>query len=377
MRKLAFFLFVLLSSNLYAQWFQANATTSIINENIDKARQQAIKKAVKEALLYSGTSLSNLQQLNHIILQDKRIILNTGGEIKGLQIVNEVKNDKTLFIDIKVDIVPNKQQCIGRQFPKSMMLSRFALNVPEQTVHGQIYDLHKKVSEVFYNELSLNPYLFNVRNYIDMPLKLGEKYNNKDLVDTLHSLSVESDSQFIIYGEINDLSVNFELEQPERYFYMTVYVYDAFQGQLLFSKQYRQKSIWEYQREELVDLKSKTFWETQYGESILNGLDQANADISQKVQCILPRARVVAVDNNTIQINLGRRNGLKKDTRINLSYSSNFKDQFGIERNSFSISQQEMEVVAVHENSAVLTTLDKYPLSNIQIDDIAQVNPIK
>ena len=60
-------------------------------------------------------------------------------------------------------------------------------------------------------------------------------------------LSVEKDSQFVIYGEVNDLSVNFKEENTERYFYLTIYLYDAFQGHLVFSKQYRQKAAWEYE----------------------------------------------------------------------------------------------------------------------------------
>ena len=93
------------------------------------------------------------------------------------------------------------------------------------------------------------------------------------------------------------------------------------------------------------------------------------------MECVIPRARIIAVDSNKIQINLGRKNGLTVGTLINLSYSSNFKDQFGIERSSFTLSEQEMKVVQVHENSAILSTLDNYPLSNIQIDDIALIKP--
>ena len=52
------------------------------------------------------------------------------------------------------------------------------------------------------------------------------------------------------------------------------------------------------------------------------------------------------------------KNGLKQGTIINLSYSSNFKDQFGIERQSTVIAQQAMKVVEVYENSATLATLD-------------------
>jgi len=378
MKRLAIIVFLLFSNTpLHAQWFQASASASIADGNINKARERAIRKAVKDTLLFSGTSLSNLQQLDHSPIVDNRLRLNSKSEIKALHIINEVTQDDILTIKIKVDIDPKKQQCIATQFPKSLSVARFSNNVPSQTVFGQIYNLHKKTGEILFNELSLSPYLLNIRSYIDMPLKLGEKYNNKNLVDTLRSLSIQSDSQFIVFGEINDLSINFKSKNPERYFYLTIYLYDALQGQLVFSKQYRQKAIWEYEKEEKVDTNSKQFWENQYGESILHSLDQVNADITQRIQCSTPKARIVAVDSNIAQINLGKKNGLTKGTKINLSYANNYKDQYGIERTTSTISKQEMEVIEAYEQSAILSTLDNFPLSNIQIDDIADIIPLK
>jgi len=386
MRQVVFFLLLISSSfNISAQWFQATANSAIINNDIEQAREQAIKKAVKDALLFSGGAISSLQQVNQGVLVENKLMLNSSGEIKGLNIIEETQKNQLLTVTIKVNIVANEQQCIGSQFPKSMVVSRFAMHVPQQTVDGQVYDLHKKVSETFFNQLSLSPNLFNIRRYIDTPLKLGEKYNNRNLTDTLKSLSAQVDSQFVIFGEINDLSVKFEsknsllywVSNPDRHFYMTIYLYDAFQGKLLFSKQYRQKTTWQYGKEEYADLNSKQFWDYQYGQAILSSLAEANTDISQHIQCIVPKARVVAVTSDSVQINLGVKNGLQPGTIIELAYSSNFKDQFGIERQSATVSTQAMKVVEAYADSALLVTFDDYPLSNIQINDIATIKPIQ
>jgi len=375
MRKAAIFLCLLLSTTAQAQWFQATGSARVVDDNIQKARKQAITKAVKDTLLFSGVSIANLKQVTNGRFKGKQLTLSTGGEITGLQVLKEQQQGDTLIVNLRVDITPNAQKCVGYHYPKSIIVSRFAMNVPEQTVHGQIYSLHKDVSRILFNELSLNPYLFNLRNYVDTPLKLGEKFNDKTLPDSLRSLSVEKDSQFVVYGEINDLTINFSTKVPQRYFYLTIYLYDALQGHLVFSKQYRQHADWDYEITEHVNTTSRQFWATPYGEAIIATLDDVNIDIAQKLQCELPRARVITVDSEQLQINLGRRNGLKEGTIINLSYSSNFKDQFGIERSGSSLSDQPMKVIQVHENSAVLATLDNYPLSNIQIDDIALIKP--
>ncbi|MDA7746102.1 flagellar assembly protein FlgT [Psychromonas sp.] len=385
MKEIALLVFLLLSANTQAQWFQASASAQVINDDIDQAREMALKKAVKDALLYSGGEISNLQQVEQGVLVENKLLLNSSGEIKALQVINENQENGLLTVEIKVNIIAKTEQCIGKKYPKSIAVSRFTMNVAEQTVQGQIYDIHKKISETLFKQLSLNPALFDIRNYVDKPLKLGEKYNNINLVDTLRSLSAQTDSQFVIFGEINDLSVQFEsknsfsywLTTPPRHFYMTVYLYDALQGELIFSKQYRQKAAWEYGKEETADLNSKRFWEYQYGQGILNLLEQVDTDIYQAIQCEVPKARVFTVASNEIQINLGKKNGLQPGTMINLSYSNNFKDQFGIERQSATVAEQTMKVIQSYENSAVLTTIDNYPLSNIQINDIATIKPLQ
>lgn len=377
-------LLLLFSSFIHAEWFQSTATATIINGNIEKAREQAVKKAVKDALLFSGGTIASLQQVNQGVLIENKLVLNSSGEIKALQIIEEQEKDHILTVKIKVDISAQPQRCLGNQFPKSMVVSRFVMKVPEHTVDGQIYELNKKVSETLFKQLSLSPNQFNIRRYLDKPLKLGEKYNDKQLAATLNSLSMKTDSQYIIFGEINDLSVHFKdklsigywLTNPKRHFYMTIYLYDALNAQLIFSKQYRQKTTWRYGREEQVDLNSKLFWEREYGQAIINTLDQVNTDLSYATQCVVPYARIVSVDSNHVHINLGKSNGLQEGTLINLSYSSNFKDQFGIERQAKTISRQPMKVIQVHKNSAILETIEDFPLSNIQLNDIATIRPL-
>ena len=84
--------------------------------------------------------------------------------------------------------------------------------------------------------------------------------------------------------------------------------------------------------------------------------------------------KIIAVRNNSVQINLGRLNGIKKGALLTLSYSSNYKDQFGIERRAETHYQDPMEVIEVHDTTAILQTLNNYPLSNIQINDLARID---
>ncbi|PKF62778.1 hypothetical protein CW745_04975 [Psychromonas sp. psych-6C06] len=381
MNKYVLFFFIFFSTLTHAQWFESSASALVIDNDWENARERALKKAVKNALLFSGGAISSLQQVNNGVLIENRLVLNSEGEIKALNITNESKNSDSLTLTIKVDIQSPEKVCYGSNFAKSIAITRFKLNTPEQAVDGNIFDIHKQISTTLFNQLNLSPQSLDVRQYIDAPVKLGEQYKNNNQTDTLRSLATNSDSQYLIYGEINDISVKFDsknsisywVTDPMRHFYLTIYLYDALQGQLLSSKQYRTKAAWQYNQHEQANLKSKMFWQKDYGQAIISLLDDVSVDIETQLQCEAPTAKVVSIDSNSLQINLGKKNGLNNGTILSLFYSSNYKDQFGIERSSKSQYQGTMKVIETTHNSAVLRTLDNLPLGNIQINDLARI----
>jgi hypothetical protein len=385
MSKYAFLFLVFFSSLTQAQWFESSATAITIDGDWDDARERAIKKAVKNALAFSGGTISSLQQVTNGVLVENRLVLNSEGEIKALTVINEKKQSDmdgdTINITVKVDIQAPEKICYGKNFPKSIALTRFKLNTPEQATDGNIFDINKLISKTLFNQLKLSSHSLDVRQFVNFPIKLGDQYQDKTQTDTLHSLASNTDSQFIVYGEINDISVKFKsknslkywITNPTRHFYLTIYLYDALQGKLISSKQYRTQAQWQYGKHEEANLQSKTFWQNDYGQSIIALLDNVTIDLEKQLQCQQPIAKVVSVDSNSVQINLGKNNGLKNGSILSLFYSTNQKDQFGIERSTKSQYQGTMKVIEVEQHNAILRTLDNIPLGNIQINDLARI----
>lgn len=382
MSKSFIFVALLFCSALNAQWFQSSGDASIVDNDLDSAREKALKQAVKNALVFSGGTISSLQQVNNGVLVENKLLLNSEGEIKTLTIIDERQENNKITVTINVDIEAPEKACQGNGYPKSVAIARFKLNNPAQAVDGHLHAINQQVTKTLHNLLTLSPQSLNIRQLVDIPVKLGEKYNNPNMVDTLHTLATQTDSQYIVYGEINDLSVEFAsknsirywLTNPPRHFYLTVYLYDALQGKLVATKQYRTQAPWQYNKHETADLQSKLFWQRDYGQAIISVLDDVNIDLEKQLQCQLPTAKIIAVRNNSVQINLGRLNGIKKGALLTLSYSSNYKDQFGIERRAETHYQDPMEVIEVHDTTAILQTLNNYPLSNIQINDLARIH---
>jgi hypothetical protein len=385
MNKYVVVFLALFSSFTHAQWFESSASALAIDGDWESARERAIKKAVKNALAFSGGTISSLQQVTNGVLVENSLILNSEGEIKALTIINEKKhndqNGDSINITVKVDIQAPENVCYGKNFPKSIALARFKLNTPVQAVDGQIFEINKLIGKTLYNQLKLSSQSLDVRQFVNTPLKLGEQYQDNRQVDTLHSIASTTDSQFMIYGEINDVSVKFQsknslgywMNNPTRHFYITIYLYDALQGKLISTKQYRTEAKWQYGEHEVADLQSKAFWLKDYGQSIIALLDDVSIDLENQLQCQQPIAKVVSVDSNTLQINLGSNNGLSNDSILTIFYSTSHKDQFGIERSTKSQYQGSMKVIEVENKSAILHTIDNLPLGNIQINDLARI----
>ena len=118
MNKFALLFLLLIPSLAQAQWFESSASAVVIDDDWNNARQRAIKKAVKNALVYSGGTISSLQQVSKGVLVENSLVLNSEGEIKALTIIDEQQDDEneTINITLKVDIRPPEKICYGSKF---------------------------------------------------------------------------------------------------------------------------------------------------------------------------------------------------------------------------------------------------------------------
>lgn len=381
MSKYLLLLLFLCSLTVNAKLYQSSGEAFIVNNEIDLARNKAIKEAAKNALIFSGGAISSLQQVSNGVLVENKLILKSKGEIADLTLLEEIIEDNRIWVKINVNIKTPQTYCQGSNYPKSISITRFKLNNPQQAVDGHLHRVNRQVTQTLYNQLKLSPQNLNVRELVDIPVQLGHKYNQQSISDTLIALATQTDSQYIIYGEINDLSVDFGsknsidywVSNPSRNFYLKVYLYDALQGNIVSTKQYRAEAEWQYGEHDKADLHSKTFWKKDYGQAIIGVLDKVNNDLTKYLKCKQPTAKIISVKSNSVQINLGSRNGIEEGQVLTLFYSSNYKDQFGIERKAETQSQDAMQVVEVHETSAILRTLNNHQLGNIQLNDLARI----
>jgi len=377
-------LIMLFSCSAHAQWVSAQGEADIIDGNYLSAKNKATKEAVKQALLSAGASVSSLQQVQNGIITQDSFEVRSEGEIRQIVTQSEQREGNKVIISLQVDIVTAMNKCRFVKYAKSLALAKFTIAFREQASNGSLFDIGSEFSRRLYQELQKMPQLFDTRQWIDavMPFKpsklLDPRTKNRN---KLFALSQSTDSQFIILGVINDLSLHYEdkrltkswFNDEQRNFSVKIFVFDGMSGERLFTKQYQTRAKWRYKETDIIDLRSNAFWQSHYGVAITELLESIVIDLDDTLKCIQPLARIVAVNGDTIQINLGKRNGVKLGDKFNLYHSAGFIDQFGHIRSQLNNAKYEMEVKTLYQGNTILEPIVNYPMSNIQINDMAKI----
>lgn len=383
MKKWWLFLLVCTHFNVQSQWYEAKGHAYITQNNSQAARTQAIENALKKALLVAGASVSSVQQVVNGLLTQDEISIRATGTVNSFELIEETHTDKTVSVVIRADIFPEEKKCFSADYKKSLLLTRSHLVSREQANIGHIYDLDSQVMKRLSQKVNRSG------QYLDTVLALKSKtnfsrYNDSLQADKIKNLAMNladmTNTQFILFSEIQDLSLEpkqgsslmFWQEQTQnRHFDLNVYIYSGGNGEQLFNKQYKNFAVWPYDKREQVDTTSANFWQSSYGNLIDHTLDKLLTDIDENMMCQATRGKIVHIENNTLTINLGRKNGVKVGDKFTLLHLNNFVTDSGKTYAGYNVSDFTVEITQVSEASARAQTSDQSILANIQINDLA------
>lgn len=359
----------------------------IIDNDVDIARELAVRNALKQALLYAGASVSSIQAFNGGKILSDSFQVRMDGEIRDIRLKSETIKGGKITVNVLTDIVADRNKCLSAGYQKSISLVRVKIAHREQASYGGIYNINESFSKLLYQGLRDNSHTFDAREFINKNIAFDGSFlpqRGNLTPQEIKQISKAADSQYVILGTITDLStlkpkVNgiakiLKNDLPERNFRLTMQVYDGFNGDLLFERNYSKMTKWEFAKHRVVDTDALKFWRSEYGQSLEVIIDDILFDLDASLQCKSVEARVIAVDGNEIDINIGRNNGLKVGDKFMIKHNSSYVDQFGISRKRETKSNSEVEVMQVYDKQAHLLTVDRQPTANVQIDDLVILN---
>lgn len=374
-----------LSCSFFAnsQWYETQGHARTDDVSVDIARTKAMENALKKALLVSGASVSSVQQVvNGLITQDE-ISIRASGSVNSIELVDEIHTNNIITVTIRADIFPQEKKCFAVNFKKSLLVTRSHLIHREQANIGDIYEIDQAVMRKLNQELNLKSTFTHTSSILNNKTDFSRLNNSlsSDKISLLtQSLSDRTDSQYIMFSEITNIS--FENDSTNswlfwqqgiyrRNFAMNIFLYNGFNGELVWQEAYQNSAPWTFTKRIKVDVNGSRFWQSNYGVMVENIVGKAIKDIDENIMCEPSRGKIIKVDGNQITINLGRDHGLKIGDQFNLLHSTEFSTNSGKSYSGFNVSPYKVKVIQLSRQTATAITPDGRLFGNIQINDLA------
>lgn len=366
-----------------AQWYETQGHARIDKDSVEIARTKAMENALKKALLVAGASVSSIQQVVNGLLTQDQISIRASGSVNSIELIDEIHSGNMISVTVRADIFPQEKKCFALDLKKSLLITKSHLNHREQANIGKIYQLDSAVIRQLNQKLrSQGSYSASkalLKNTTEFS-RLNASFNEEKIKQLTMSLADTTDSQYILFSEINDIS--FEQQRSNswkiwqqgtypRNFNFTLYLYSGIDGELVWQNSYKNTGIWEFNKRENIDVNGTIFWQSNYGSMISALLDTMVNDIDENIMCEPSEGKIVQVNGNKITINLGRYHGVKIGDEFSLLHSNNFTNNQGKIYAGYNVSPFKVKVTKVTKQSSTAITLDNGLLGNIQINDLA------
>jgi hypothetical protein len=371
---------VLLPGQVSAQWIEAMGEANIFNDNVAKAREEAINQALRYASLKSGATFNSRQEINHGELTRDSFSVNLDTQASNIELISEQILGNKIQVKLRLDITEDPApQCQIAKLRAAVLIPQAQMKDRTQLRYGQLGGLEQVISERLGQTLNqFSRYSFghvHARERLDIEPAL-EDVRGYRLPSWLSDIT---DSQYLLIPNIIDISTEPEqtrmlglLSSPaRRHFELQLSLYHGISGEQLWQQSYATTAPWEFEHQEVIAPNSGRFWSSTYAQQIVQILKNATLDIDNVLGCRPLLGQVVARQADRIIVNLGRRHGIKVGDQLQLVLQQNLPDRLNLMRPIASQSRATVTVEQVSEESATATLEGENASYNVQISDMA------
>ena len=179
-------------------------------------------------------------------------------------------------------------------------------------------------------------------------------------------------------GQITDLSfgekIGSELafwsnKATERYFSTDLILYNTSTKEQIYREQFETVGDWSQDTRRMADVAGRQFWRSDYGVAIDGLIEKVQTAIEEVVHCQPLQGKIVSVQDNQVQFNLGANHGVTKGQIFSIIHQSHFINQNGKHLPRFVISPYQVEVTDIYTKTAIAKSVNNDLLGNIQTTD--------
>jgi len=359
-----------------ADWFEATGQAVLRGADRSEARAEAVQDAVRKALLYSGASIRSVQQVTDGLLTQETLFLQTQGEVQNVQIVSETEEHGMLLVTIRADIFPDQKQCSNLKLKKTLLVSPFVLNHPEQATIGGIYEVAQASTKVFLDRLQ------EISNSSLSKLLPSPVRQNELSYQDRQTLQRQFRSPYLLRAKLVDVSLGEEAgtgwrvwseAAKERFYRLEMDIVDVQQQKQLFHQTYQTSALWDLDERVILSPNSQQFWRTGYGKSIEKVLNAAAQDVEEVLRCETIMADVLIREPQRLMVNMGSEQGLKLGDELTILYRRQHKDHQGHLQDQLTVSELKVKIIELNYQNAWVEASNAELLANVQVGDAAML----
>ncbi|GAL06857.1 flagellar protein FlgT [Photobacterium aphoticum] len=358
---------MLFTTPVFAAWYEVTGS-AVQLESESAARQNALEDAIFQAMSYSGANIASIHGLRDYLATERKEYQFSGSEVRHVSIIRSYKRDGKYYLTARIDVYPSAKTCHKVQYKKGLLLSEFTLTSPQHATLGGVYQMGQSFTRMLQRQINRQSQSFVAADITRVPVNPGQP-------DTMTMLADDNDAQYIVSGEITDLTSTLDQkgrndDNIHRQFAATLQIMDGKTGEVLMQNNYREIALWPFSRVSQVDTHSARFWQSPYGQAVQRVSRNMMLDLESSLSCRASLPQVVNTFGNTVQINSGRIHGVQAGDRLALWHSAGFIDQNGIPRNRMVQTDITLTVDRVYEKSAELQVEQAELASSIQPGDL-------
>ena len=357
-----------------AVWYEAAGQAVIRNGDKEAARRAATQEALKQAMLFAGASVHSVAKLTNGLLKNEEMTIRSTGEVEQLELVDEIYSGDVLTVSIRADIFPKGKVCAAQGDQKHFATTHFRVRNRAQLTQGNIPNFDISFTQRLAQALQDKTENLSITYIAPHTAKFDSRYTDQNI----RTLSAQSNTQFVLVGVIDDVSVTYEdvsVFTPwrngtsQRAFALSIQVYDGINGGLLLTKSYQGQGEWTFDRFENVDEYSATFWQSLYGQTVDAIIAEAIEDIKETTACQPITGRVINIAGDKISVSLGRDNGISEKDELYLYQAKEIVDNRGRKYLQYSLYPGKFVVSSAYGNSSLVVNEGTGVIANIQEHD--------
>ncbi|MDL0431527.1 flagellar assembly protein T N-terminal domain-containing protein [Marinobacter sp. TBZ242] len=394
--KLAIFFFtaLILASNAQAVVLEGVGHATIHGDDVDGARQEARKAALRDVSLQYEARISSRDTVENGVVTESRLQVASSSRARSVKVVDEYRRGNLLRVTVRADMSESGSCSAGEAsgLRKRVAVTGFPMVYPDQARIGRIDDAGEILPQLLQAELRStgNLQVFGAttqRLFSDLlNAPTQQKFNNRltNVIQVARELGV----QFVVAGVIRDVGVSdpdawgssiidrmqrgIGAVNQNRRFVADLMIYDGFSGSPIYQERFATEARWDAGPGSADGFGSAGFQETGYGRAVGGLMRDMTTAINNALACQPFITRVTRVDGSKVTLDSGATAGLRPGDELKLYRSASFFDSPGATP-ELQDSRTTMTLNNVHPDFSN----GNIPVSggqiNIQRDDVAIV----